>query len=90
MIARIISVNVKLVSTYFNVSSGFIRHLHEKLFGLSSRITGIEQQIQNVQVNGGTQVVDIRYEHVFSALRINITIFINSLKYILTLKIPKF
>lgn len=56
----------KKIGEYFNVSSGFVGYFHDEL--VLYVVLWVEQQVENVQVDGGAQIVDVRYETVLSTL----------------------
>lgn len=52
---------------YLHVSTRLIRHLHDKLAPLPVGLA--DQLVQDVEVDGGAQVVDVGHEDVLAALR---------------------
>ena len=59
---------VNASNRHLNISSGFVSDFHQKFFGFGCRIFRIQKQIQNVQIDSGTQVVNVWNEDVFSSL----------------------
>ena len=54
-------------STYLDVGARLVRHLHDELAALAVGLA--DQVVQDVQVHGGSQVVDVGHEDVLFALR---------------------
>ena len=50
---------VNASNRHLNISSGFVSDFHQKFFGFGCRIFRIQKQIQNVQIDSGTQVVNV-------------------------------
>ena len=59
---------------YLDVGSGFVGDFHQKLFRFG-RFTTVEQHVQNIQIDRCSQIVNIRDETIFPALRSFKTIF---------------
>lgn len=55
------------VPPYLDVSTCLIRHLHDELAPLAVGLA--DQVVQDVEVDGGSEVVDVGHEDVLSALR---------------------
>ena len=58
----------KWLNIDLNISSGFVSDFHQEFFGFRCRIFWIQEEIQDIQVNSGTQVVNIWNENIFSPL----------------------
>lgn len=58
--------NININSTYLDVGARLIRHLHDELAALPVGLA--DQVVQDVQVDGGSQVVDVGHEDVLLAL----------------------
>lgn len=54
-------------STHLDVGARLVRHLHDELAALAVGL--VHQVVQDVQVHGGPQVVDVGHEDVLLALR---------------------
>jgi hypothetical protein len=59
------------MATCLNVGSGLVSNFHQKLLGriqIFNSAIRIQKQIQDVQVDRGSQVVDVGDEAIFSSL----------------------
>lgn len=56
----------KSSSTYLDVCARLVRHLHDELAPLAVGLA--DQVVQDVEVDGGSQVVDVGHEDVLLAL----------------------
>lgn len=67
MLSLTISIKKTSSSTYLDVSARLIRHLHDELAALAVGLA--DQVVQDVEVDGGSQVVDVGHKDVLFALR---------------------
>lgn len=53
--------------SYLHISTSLVRHLHDELAAFAIRLA--DQVMQDVQVDGGSQIVDVGHKDVLLALR---------------------